>query len=289
MLNYAIAPLLKQHLIEYMKVHPFSVAVDGSNDNFLLKMNPMAIRIYYVQQNRIVSRFLDMCSCASSTAESLFITFDNKLEELLDLRNPWNLCTSVGVDNTAVNIGCRNSLKTRIVARNSAIYFSGCPCHILHNCARKAADVFTTVFDVKEFVIDVYYYFDKSTKRKNSLLSFCSFCNQEYRSMVKHVSTRWLSLFGAIERTLSKYVSLKSYFLSSDESQAWFVRLNNIFSDPMTEVYLLFLQAVLPTLIEANNFLQRDEPLIHVLLPFLEGLLKTMLGKVVKPAILAES
>ena len=236
-----------------------------------------------------MSRFLDMCSCASSTAESLFITFDNKLEELLDLRNPWNLCTSVGVDNTAVNIGCRNSLKTRIVARNSAIYFSGCPCHILHNCARKAADVFTTVFDVEEFVIDVYYYFDKSTKRKNSLLSFCSFCNQEYRSMVKHVSTRWLSLFGAIERTLSKYVSLKSYFLSSDESQALFVRLNNIFSDPMTEVYLLFLQAVLPTLIEANKFLQRDEPLIHVLLPFLEDLLKTMLGKFVKPAILAES
>ena len=37
MLNYAIAPLLKQHLIEYMKVHPFSVAVDGSNDNSLLK------------------------------------------------------------------------------------------------------------------------------------------------------------------------------------------------------------------------------------------------------------
>ena len=45
----------------------------------------MAIRIYDVQQNQIVSRFLDMCSCASSTAESLFITFDNKLEELLDL------------------------------------------------------------------------------------------------------------------------------------------------------------------------------------------------------------
>ena len=43
MLDYAIAPLLKQHLIEYMKVHPFSVAVDGSNDNSLLKMNPMAI------------------------------------------------------------------------------------------------------------------------------------------------------------------------------------------------------------------------------------------------------
>ena len=82
----------------------------------------MAIRIYDVQQNQIVSRFLDMCSCASSTAESLFITFDNKLEELLDLRNPWNLCTSVGVDNTAVNIGCRNLLKTRIVARNSAIF-----------------------------------------------------------------------------------------------------------------------------------------------------------------------
>ena len=30
-----------------------------------------------------------------------------------------------------------------------------------------------TNFDVEELVIDLYYWFDKSTKRKNELQSFC--------------------------------------------------------------------------------------------------------------------
>ena len=58
-------------------------------------------------------------------------------------------------------------------------------------------------FDEKDFVIDLYYYFNKSTKRKNSLSPFCSSCNQDYRSIVKHGSTHWLNLHMAIERVLS--------------------------------------------------------------------------------------
>ena len=37
MLNLAIAPMFKEDLIESMKVHPFSISVDGSNDNGLKK------------------------------------------------------------------------------------------------------------------------------------------------------------------------------------------------------------------------------------------------------------
>lgn len=59
-------------------------------------------RIYDYAENSIVSRFLDMCTTTSSTAESIYSALDNKLTELLQCDNPW---TSVGV---AVNIGIRN-------------------------------------------------------------------------------------------------------------------------------------------------------------------------------------
>ncbi len=49
-------------------------------------------------------------------------------------------------------------------------------------------------FDVEEMVIDIYYWFDKSTKRKASLSEYCTFCDTSYREIVKHVNTRWLSL-----------------------------------------------------------------------------------------------
>lgn len=62
MLNLAIAPMFKEDLITSMKVHPFSISIDGSNDNGLKKMNPITIRIYDVNENRIVTRFLDMHS-----------------------------------------------------------------------------------------------------------------------------------------------------------------------------------------------------------------------------------
>ena len=57
----------------------------------------------------------------------------------------------------------------------------------------------------------------------------------------------------------------------------------------MTEVYLMFFQSVLPCFTHCNQFLQREEPLIHVLRPQLEKLLKNILAKFIKPAVIAES
>ena len=54
-------------------------------------------------------------------------------------------CVGVGLDNTSVNMGCRNSIKTRIVKENPAVYVMGCPCHIVHNMVGKAGDAFEEV------------------------------------------------------------------------------------------------------------------------------------------------
>lgn len=69
-------------------------------------------------------------------------------------------------------------------------------------------------FDIEEVMIDNFYYFDKSTKRKGVLADYYQFCDVEYRKILKHVSTRWLSLETAIDRCLRQYPGLKSYFLS---------------------------------------------------------------------------
>ena len=102
---------------------------------------------------------------------------------------------------------------------------------------------------------------------------------------MKHVSTRWLSVEIAVQRSLKQLPSLTSYFKSECESQARFKRLQRVFND---EVYLLFLQSVLPSFTYCNQFLQ-EEPLVHVLQPQLAKMLQNILGKYVKPAVLAES
>ena len=57
--------------------------------------------------------------------------------------------------------------------------------------------------------------FDKSMKRKASLTEFYSFCDVDYRKIVKHVNTRWLSLEQAVTQVLQQFPGLKSYFLSN--------------------------------------------------------------------------
>ena len=71
-----------------------------------------------------------------------------------------------------------------------------------------------TKFEVEDVLIDLFYHFDKSTKRKAELAEYCEFCNVEFQQVLKHVSTRWLSLELAISRILQQYHALQPYFLS---------------------------------------------------------------------------
>ena len=52
---------------------------------------------------------------------------------LQDHNIPWSNCIAASVDNTFVNIGKHNSILTRVKSKSFAVYFLGCPCHIVHN------------------------------------------------------------------------------------------------------------------------------------------------------------
>ena len=107
--------------------------------------------------------------------------------------------------------------------------------------------------------------------------------------MMKHVSTWWLSLETVIERILKLYEGLKSYFLSESCSQAQFQRQQSYFSDPLTEICLLFYQCVLPAFNHFNLSLQREDPCIHLVYDHCHSLLKKILGKFVRAEVIKAS
>ena len=193
---------------------------------------------------------------------------------------PWSNCVGFGVDNTSVNVGLRHSMMTLVKQENENCYFMGCPCHLVHNVASHASETFqkTSGFDVEDMCVDVFYWFDKSIKRKE----FCDFCDSDYREVVRYISVRWLSLEGAVTRILQMYESLKSYIRSEQESQARFVRLQSMFEDPMTEIYLLFYQAILPTFTNLNLLLQHEDPNIFLVADSIRAFFKKLLSKFVK-------
>ena len=131
---------------------------------------------------------------------------------------------------------------------------------VVHNTSAAAASAFTeaTGFDVSDILVDLYYWFDHSSKRKNLLVEYSGFCDEEWRQDIKYASTRWLSLAKCVTRALQKYESLKSSFFSEKSSQARFKRLQAAFQDPMTEVYVLFYQSALHIYLHSAQLVPSD-------------------------------
>jgi len=181
-------------------------------------------------------------------------------------------------------IGAHNSLASRCKGRNPEIYVAGCPCHLAHIAASHAHDAFAQVagIHVEDLLIDIFYWFDKSTKRKGVLAEYMEFCDQEYAKILKHGSTRWLSLERCVQRTLEKYAGLKSYFLSESFAEARFERLHCAFENPLTEVALFFHHASIPLFTKFNKLLQSDEPAIHIVHDSVTKLAKTLANRIIK-------
>ena len=64
-----------------MKNEPYSLAVDGSYDSGLQKMNPLTVRIFDVQRGCVTTQLLDMCLTSGwdgGTAAAIFEKIDEK-------------------------------------------------------------------------------------------------------------------------------------------------------------------------------------------------------------------
>ena len=162
---------------------------------------------------------------------------------------PWQNGVCLSVDNTNSMVGNHNSVAPRFLQKNSETFIAGCPCHLAHIAASHASDEFSNYVNVsvEDVSVDCFYWFDKSTKKKK-LNGYFEFCNQEYQSVLRHLSVRWLSLERCMERILKKLPSLKAYFQSEEVRDDRFQRLNAWFNNPLLEPALLFNTAAIQSL-----------------------------------------
>lgn len=192
----------------------------------------------------VTTAFLDFAVCNQATAHNTFERIDEKMK-LYDIN--WSKCLAFSSDNASVMMGKNNSIYTRIADSNPEVYPVGCACHLAHLCAKKAANELSV--NVEQLVVDLYYHFDKSSKRKEIFKSYQEFCDVETRKILKHSSTRWLSLMKCIDRVLRQYDALKSYFSSclsekkasdKNKKKSKMAILAEQLNDPITKVYMLF-------------------------------------------------
>ena len=83
-------------------------------------------------------------------------------------------------------------------------------------------------------------------------------------------------------RILKLYALLISYFQSESQSEARFTRLHAIFSDPMTEIHLLFYEHVLLAFNNLNLLLQREDTTFYLIADQIRAFLKKLMAKFIK-------
>ncbi|XP_061577748.1 zinc finger BED domain-containing protein 5-like [Cololabis saira] len=287
-INEAVAPHFRNKLVMKMRDNPFTLITDGSNDTGQEKMNPLTVRVFDSDSGKVVHRFLDMCTTSGRSCGTAEVIFQKMNEVLQKHAIPWGNCVSLSIDNAPVNTGARNSIASRILNENANTYIHGCPCHIIHNTAKKAGLRFLEVtgFDPEDLAVDVGYWFKGSTNRKGYLSEFCEFHGSEYMEILQHISIRWLSLERCLTRLLQQYEPLTSYFKSLNEKQPRFRRLVGAFSNPLTEVYLLFYEATLPAFSTLNLLLQREKSSIFLLHEEMTKFIRKLCAKFLKLAAL---
>ena len=50
-----------------MKEDPYALCTDGSNDEGLVKLNPLLVRVFDINEGEVVPQLLDMCTSKKMT------------------------------------------------------------------------------------------------------------------------------------------------------------------------------------------------------------------------------
>ena len=107
-LNEALAPDCHNYIVEHCKTHAYSVGHDGSNDTGVAKMNPVSIRIFYINRSKVVTdHFFNMCITEGEDCCKAFKIFES-IDKCFNM--PWSNCVSLSVDNTNSMVGRHNSV-----------------------------------------------------------------------------------------------------------------------------------------------------------------------------------
>lgn len=212
LIRNVIGPSLLSATLKDVGDSPFSLLIDESTDISTEKLVCICIRYYSQKQNVIVTQFLTMLPIVHATSGDLYKVisdFFNKNDFTLQ-----NLL-GIGTDGASNMCGSHNSLFTHLSTNLGLdnLILAKCICHSLHLCISKASEIFK---DETDFLLrESYNWFRNSTIRMTSYREIYSLINSDtsnFRRLTQLSATRWLSRYTAIDKILTQYLVLETFF-----------------------------------------------------------------------------
>ena len=276
----------REELCTLLKDNPFSLIVDESTDVGTVKHMSLVVRVA-TNDFQVKDHFFALIPLKDATAVSLHAS----IKEVFETQGIPYKENMIGFasDGANVMLGVNHSLSTLLKNEIPNLFIMKCICHSFHLCASYAC--LKLPRGVEDMARDVYNYFKNSPKRSAELREFQEFLKLKPHKILHPSQTRWLSLLQVVNRLIEQLPALKLYFTNaaiSDRILAAESILNKL-SDPSTELYLGFLQFILPLFNDLNKEMQSERPKIHTLFDRVSVAFRTIVECYLKPEYVAKT
>ena len=249
------------------------VATDSSNHQST-KLFPI-VQYFDWKHRDLQSKLLEVKSIGNET----FSTIANEVKETLTKMGLFEKYVSFTGDNCNTNFGGLTRLKgnnvfSRLKNDLPTLVGVGCPAHILNNCLHHGTNQMT--IDVESIICKTYQYFCIYTVCSEELKDYCNFVDTDYRKLLSHNITRWLSLYTSLSRMLQMYPALQSYFTLVDKPP---IVLKQFYKAPLSELYLKHLQSFIAVFNEQVQNIEQSKASIGKVRSCLDAVKSTIKEK----------
>ncbi|XP_074035368.1 uncharacterized protein [Leptinotarsa decemlineata] len=274
--------LSHSELVETLKTERFSLIVDENTDKSTTKHLALIART--TVDFKVEDNFLCLIPIVDGSASALH----EKCKQYFDNQNIPYKQNMIGfaADGANTMFGPHHSLSTLFATEIPNLFLMKCICHSFHLCASYACK--TLPRGVEDFARDVYNYIQNSPKRMGDYEEFQCFVAVKPHKLLHQAQTRWLSLLPVVKRLLEQLPALQLYFqnavLNDRLLAAQTIHIKSM--DPSTELYLNFLDFVLPYFHDINKEMQSESPKLYLLYERIFTIYKTIMECFIKPDIL---
>lgn len=230
------------------------------------------IRFYNEEVKEITVYHLESFHIGHGTAANMFDCVSDVLEQL-----PQAKLFSFYSDGPKVMASLKGKVKT---FNPNLIDISTCSLHKVHNGFSAGLNVFSG--DVETLLIDIYYFFKHSAAQSEDFNTIQKQMGLSERVLLRHSSSRWLTLQSSVTRFIELYGALSKFFKRNPNTKNDSIRLRRIkesFSDKVLLPKALFLQNVSKIMNKYLEVFQIEAPLIHILYDEMVNLVKQLMGR----------
>ncbi|XP_030761049.1 uncharacterized protein LOC115886123 isoform X2 [Sitophilus oryzae] len=284
-----IAPALLKQLVNDVGDMYYSLLIDESTDVSTEKLLCLNIKYYSVKDNDIKLQFLSFISVIKTTAEDLYQAVSQFL-----LTNKFNVqkLLGIGTDGASNMCGINNSLYTQLKTKFGLekLVLVKCICHSLNLCSSKAAEIFAD--DIDFLLKETYNWFKNSTLRISKYKDIFNLINinteNKFSRLTQLSTTRWLSRYRAVDKILSQYLELQTFFdIHAEKERCHTAKiLSDIYKNKTNKILLTFVKPILKQIYHLNIYFQASNVDFYQAFTDTNIIIWTFARQILKPQIL---